>query len=237
MNDDYVENSRIETLLKKVGFDVMAMGTEQGLPDKILSFRPDIVVATGSSAKVTSLSVGMKLKELRGFTASVILGFPKNTKLNPMDLLKIRMDRLIESPLNGETLVRNMCELLALSSDAFLEKLRKAQWSEAPIDSQVVRGASQSQSEAAVSVREIASAPDRIKSRLTPDERKARQEKALASLDIDPRETMLNRASVRDKWADVKKDWDLKKIEDQNELKKEFAGALFEDEAAKKSKE
>jgi hypothetical protein len=237
MNDDYVENSRIETLLKKVGFDVMVLGTEVGLADKIISFNPDIVVAAGSSSKVASLSVGMKLKDLRSFNASVILGFPKNSKINPMDLLKIRMDRLVEAPFADEGLVRNMCEILALNSEAFLQKLRKAQWSEATPENQVVSGALPSRPGTSVPDPEAGTLPNRVKSRMTAEERKARQQKALASLDIDPHETMLSRASVRDKWADLKKDWDFKKIEDQNELKKDFAGALFQNAPAKKLKE
>lgn len=223
MNDDYVENSRVETLLKKVGFDVLSMQTEAGLGDKVLSFRPDMVVATGTSAKLGAISVGTKLKEMRGFNGAVILGIARGTKISPMDLLKVRMDRMLEAPFAVENLVRNMCEVLALDAEACLEKLRKAQWSEGPVDAQMVKGAGPE-----MSANEAVTGSNRIKSGLTPQERRARFEKAVAGLDIDPAETTLKRSSARERWADVKKDWDLSTLEGQNELKKQFADALFE---------
>lgn len=226
ISDDYVENSRTETLLKKVGFDVMAIGTEAGLADQVLSFRPDLVIATGTSAKVSALSVGVKLKEMRAFTGAVILGFPRGVKMNPMELLKVRMDRMLEAPFQPESLVRNVCEMLAIDAEACLEKLRKAQWSEGVTDSQMVSGTGKENSQNEAN-RVTPQASDRIKSRITPEERKKRYDQAVRGLDIDPRETNLKRASARDKWAEVKKDWDLQKLEDQSELKKQFAGALF----------
>lgn len=236
ISDDYVENSRTETLLKKVGFDVLAIGTEAGLGDKVLSFHPDLVIAWGSSAKVSALSVGAKLKEMRGFNGAVLLGFARGLKLSPMDLLKLRMDRMLEAPFQAENLVRNMCEILALDAEACLEKLRKAQWSEGEAEAQIVKGgaaAPVAEAPPAPVQNETAPPPDRIKSRMTPEERRARFEKAVAGLDIDPAETTLKRTSARDKWADVKKDWDLQKLEDQNELKKKFAEALFDETSGK----
>ncbi|MBX3017787.1 MAG: hypothetical protein KF767_07860 [Bdellovibrionaceae bacterium] len=231
ISDDYVENSRTETLLKKVGFDVMAIGTDVGLADKVLSFRPDLVVASGNSAKVSALGVGAKLKEMRGFSGAVMLGIDRGAKMNPMDLLKVRMDRMLEVPFDAEKLVRNMCEILALDAEACLEKLRKAQWSESGGEAQMVRGAGVETASTLpeVSQNEAPVPSDRIKSRMTPEERRKRFEKAVGGLDINASDTTLKRASARDKWADVKKDWDLQKLDDQKELKKKFAEALFDE--------
>lgn len=298
LNDDFVENSRLEVLLKKVGFDVMALGTEAGLSDRILSFRPDLVVAAGSG-KVSPLSVGQKLKDNRSYSGSVILGVARDVRLNPQDLLKVRMDRLVETPFVEELLLRNLCEVLSLDAEAFIEKLRKSQWTDAGVESQMVKGSgeesarrsvtgseprspnrvvesgssdqaaanqtgdrsmrptagetgnlrrldqataepgaeksaaqslkpgSQSQAEPSDISSENQNAAGVFRSRLSPQERAARFEKALANLDIPKSDTTLKRTEARDKWTNVKKDWDLKKIEDQNELKKAFAGALF----------
>jgi len=231
MNDDYVENSRLETYLKRLGFDVMALGTEAGLSDRILSFRPDLICAAGSS-KVSALSVGIKLKDIKSFVGAVILGFPRSAPLQPQDLLRMRMDRLIETPFEPEVLLRSLCEVLALDTDAFLEKYRKSQWSEESVESQMIRGAVAVSSNAeAVELTGKSDASARVlPSRLSSADRAARFEKAVAGLDMSASKNTLKRTAARDKWAEVKKDWDLEKIEEQNDLKKNFAEALFDPE-------
>lgn len=235
LNDDYVENSRAEVVLKKIGFDVLGLGSEAGLHDKMISFRPDLVIASGSSAKVSAMSVGNKLKEGKGFAGQVILGFPKSSKLSPLDLLRVRMDRLLETPFAMDVLIRGICEVLALDAEAYLEKLKRLQWNESATEAQRVRGPSASSSESEVLEMtriptpgsEDASAP---RSRMSPQERQERFDKAVAGLDINKSDTTFQRTAVRDKWAEVKKEWELASTDEQNELKKNFANALFEPE-------
>lgn len=215
--EDYVENSRLVEVLKKIGFDVVGQGNENGLGDKILAFHPDLVVVCGTSSRLSAVSVGMKLRDVRGFTGSVILGMSKEDKISSHDLLKVRVDRILEAPIHIEALIRNVCEVLHLDAESHIEKFNRIQWSQPEDKLQFIRGGSGE----ALEKTEV--------SRLTQSHsRQERFRKALANLDIPISDTTFHRATVRDKWAEVKKDWDFDLIDEINELKREFTDALFD---------
>lgn len=249
LNDDYNENSQLETILKKIGFDTMGLGSEQSLADKILGFRPDLVIASGQTSQVSSVSVGMKLREMRGFSGSVILGFPKAVKLSTQEMLRVRLDRIQESPFDMPTLIRNICELLLLDTESHLEKLRKSSWTEEEQKLQIIRGPHVQAPETGKLLTPEAEPPEAVSPTVPPtperltyvspkaaEERQARFEKALGGLDIKLSDTTFHRAAVRDKWAEVKKDWNFETLEELKEQKKDFAKALFEDVKEKTSK-
>ena len=172
-----------------------------------------------------------KLKEMRAFTGQVILGFPKEAgRLAPQELLKTRVDRILETPFDTELLIRSICELLSLDADSHVDKLNKFTMYTPGPENQAVRNG-----EAAPPVASVV----KITSRLTSAEREARFQKYVSQrsvqtadggLDRKISDTTFKRSEVRDKWAEVKKDWDPQKLADQDALKKNFARALFEDE-------
>lgn len=222
LNEDFSENSRIEGLLKKIGFDTSTLGGEVGLTEQILGFRPELIVVSGQSAKLSAISVGAKLKEMRAFTGLVILGFPKDGRLSTPELLKTKVDRILDTPFDVEALIRAICELLNLDADSHVEKLRKF--------TMVISG-SESQSGRAYHDRASASVV-KITSKLTSAEREARfskyvTERSALPLDKNVSDTTFNRVEVRDKWAEVKKDWDPQKLAEQDALKRDFTRALF----------
>jgi len=248
LNEDLLENNRLESILKKIGFDVSTLGTEVGLTEKILGFRPELIVVAGNSAKLSAIAVGGKLKEIRAFTGSVILGFPKEGgRLSPQDLLRTRVDRILETPFDADVLIRAICELLGMDADSHVDKLKRFSMQSAATDNQFVR---QDADPAEPSV-------IKITSRLSSAEREARFQKYVTrrqnsspndvdstgrlldhpDLDRKISDTTFKRSEVRDKWAEVKKDWDPQKLAEQDDLKKDFAKALFVREGAENDEE
>jgi len=124
--DDFQELTRVELMLKKTGFDVVGITSEFSLPEQLLSFNPQVVIAQGQSPKVSSASVGKRLREsLRWDGHSVLIFFP-NLKPNPSDILKMRMDVGLEYPVEPTKLVQVLAQLGGLDSAQLLEKMAKS---------------------------------------------------------------------------------------------------------------
>ncbi|MFN8791470.1 MAG: hypothetical protein ACK5Y2_08455 [Bdellovibrionales bacterium] len=124
--DDFQELTRAELMLKKTGFDVVGITSEFSMPEQLLSFNPQVIIAQGQSPKVSSASVGKRLREsLRWDGHSVLIFFP-NLKPNPSDILKMRMDVGLEYPVDPAKLVQVLAQLGGLDSAPLLEKMTKS---------------------------------------------------------------------------------------------------------------
>lgn len=53
--EDFSEMTQVQTILKKIGFDVMVSSSEFSLPEQVLSFRPDLVIGCGKGTKVSTI--------------------------------------------------------------------------------------------------------------------------------------------------------------------------------------
>lgn len=224
--DDFNENRRIEADLRKVGFDVVGIMTEASLSDQILAFGPDVIVCSGQSEKLSALSVAAKLKDHRSFGGSVILGFSSKVKVTSQDLLRARVDRILDLPFRMEALVQNIAQLLRMDGDQLVEKLKR--FKQADIGSassenmQIIRGGNEAPPQAE-NVRGKGS------SRALPkaNSRDDRYRQIAKQLDIDKSSTTFQKASIKEHWQEVKKDFNLDFLDELKRLKVEFARALF----------
>lgn len=130
--EDYADLMAIESTLKKVGFDVIGLTSEYSITEQILAFNPDLVVGSGNSGKVTSLGVGKRLKEMSRWAGKSILIFSQSAKPSAEDLMRIRVDMLLESPVPPLRLVQVIGKLLGLDESLLLERLNKAMHLEGP---------------------------------------------------------------------------------------------------------
>lgn len=121
--DDIQYAGHVESTLRKVGFDPETITSEYTIPEKLLTFNPDYLIAKGSSGRVSSLSIGKKLKENIKFNAKVILIFSEDSKPSPEDLIKLRMDLLLFEPLSALRLVAHLLTLTQMNKEAILDKL------------------------------------------------------------------------------------------------------------------
>lgn len=124
MFENYAEMVQLETQLKKVGFDTVGIGSELSLGNQILELNPSVIVAYGQGNRVNTLSVAKKLKDMVRWTGKVILIFPEAAKPAADDLIKIRMDMIVEAPPKVERLLQVIAKLRGMDEVPLLEKLK-----------------------------------------------------------------------------------------------------------------
>lgn len=122
--EDFSELKDLETVLRKLGFDVVGIASEFSMAQQILSFNPDIVVGSGQGSKVSAMGVGRRLREMPRWVGHTILGFPKGFSPPAEDLVRIRMDNLCESPLSAEKVLPFLARIEGQDEKKWLEKLK-----------------------------------------------------------------------------------------------------------------
>ena len=93
--DDFNELTLTESYLKKIGFDVVGISNEILINDQILSFNPEILVVHGKNMKVSSFSVGQKLKDYGRYHGKAVIVVPKGMRPSPSEMIKMKMDAMI----------------------------------------------------------------------------------------------------------------------------------------------
>jgi CheY-like chemotaxis protein len=121
--EDYNELLFLETLLKKLGFDVESIRNEVSLSEKIMGFAPDLIVATGDGHKINGTRVAQKIKKRVGQTRLLLI-FPRQ-KLQQGATETFAADGVIESPLNPRSIITSICQLTGVSPDSIMIKFEK----------------------------------------------------------------------------------------------------------------
>ncbi|MCB0368292.1 MAG: hypothetical protein KDD45_02345 [Bdellovibrionales bacterium] len=124
--DDFSELTAIDYSLKKVGFDVIALTNEFTIKDQIVSFNPDLLICNGNSSRVSTVSVGKKIKEMNRWMGKSILIFPQDYEIPPDDLIHIRMDIMLEAPVPLTRLIQVIAKLTAQDEQLIVDKLVKS---------------------------------------------------------------------------------------------------------------
>ncbi len=188
--DDIQYAGHLENTLRKVGFDLETVTNEYHTPEKLMTFNPDYIIVKGTGARVSTDSVGRKLKESTKFLGKVILVFPKDQKTAPDDLIKLRMDVLLFEPISALRLVNSLLSLTSLDKEAIFDKLLRLAQTDpqfrqsemeilkgtgATIDSeiQLITGREKVAAEPEISLNE-----DDILNFITPDDKKSAAEMA-----------------------------------------------------------
>ncbi|MDZ4677135.1 MAG: hypothetical protein SGI74_06445 [Oligoflexia bacterium] len=122
--EDYNELLFLETLLKKVGFEVESIRNEVTLAERMLAISPDLVVATGDGHKINGVRVGKKVKK-KGNHSKLLLLFPRNKLQNPDLLDAFIADAAVETPLNPRTIITSVSQLLEVDLAAIMVKFDK----------------------------------------------------------------------------------------------------------------
>jgi CheY-like chemotaxis protein len=122
--EDYNEALFLEGFLKKLGFDLENVRSESQLSDKMLSFAPDLVVATGDGKKISGAKVTEKVRR-KGSKARLLLLYSKNRMADQMFLDNGVADGITETPVNPRDFVVMVCRLLALELEPMIKKFEK----------------------------------------------------------------------------------------------------------------
>lgn len=200
--DDYSEMIRLQTELMKIGFDIVGVVNEALLGDQLLIFNPDLVLSAGRGGKVSAVSVAQKLKENPRFHGKVLLLLPRTQRPSADELARIRMDALAELPCPMVKLIPVLARLLGLSAEQLMEKYRRVRMNE---------GAS----------------PEEMNQLKVQTDGASRMEKAMKGIEIDVRQTTFDRQKIREHQSDLAKEHDPRDLEKSDELRRQFAEALF----------
>lgn len=219
--EDFNELTLTESYLKKVGFDVVGISNEVLINDQIVSFRPEIIVAFGKNMRVSSFSVGQKLKDNPRFNGKVVIIVPKEIRPAPHEMLKMKMDAILESPVKPEKLISVLSKLAGISPQTLAEKFKKSKISDPEIEKMIMVSGTLSDSKEPL-------IPAKKNAILIDDPSRAeRYNKIAQSEKIDVKATSHGRTDVKEHQESLKKDWDFEELEEIDKLKREFADALF----------
>lgn len=213
--EDFNELTLTESYLKKIGFDVLGSSNELLIQDKILTFNPDVIVANGNNSKVSSFSVGQKLKEYARFRGKVLLVLPAGARITPSEMIKMKVDAMLEAPLDPTRLIQSLCRLLSVAPDLMLEKLQKAKLSDPALDNKM-RIITNTEADKMV-----------VHPAIEDKTRIEKYEKFTKDVFIDTHATSHNRAELKEKLKDLKKGYNYDLLEELDALKRKFAEALF----------
>lgn len=125
VSEEAVFASHVEKTLVEVGFEVALQNNESGMQQKILDFKPEIIVVKGGSAKLSSMRVGQTLKEVIKYSGKVILILNKNQNIDPNDINRVKMDYLLFEPVGAVKVVSHVLNLMTEHKEAIRGRLQK----------------------------------------------------------------------------------------------------------------
>lgn len=120
--DEFNELVGLETLFRRLGFDVLSLGRESTVQEAILGFPPDLIIATGRGRQVDGLTLASRLK-FHGARPRVIVLLPQEALSGGFRSDVI--DAIIETPFEPRTALKAVCRLLQLPPEPILEKYSK----------------------------------------------------------------------------------------------------------------
>ncbi len=234
--EDYNELVATETMLKKVGFDCMGMTNENSLVDTLISFRPEVVIANGRGQRVSGVSVGKKIREIKSMSFRLVLFFPRNHQPDLAEISSIRLDAILESPVDPTRLLEVLAKLNNLKIDPLLEKFHRfKQQSGVRLGSvredqevggtvlpqmQVVQGGLGAPSAAIVTGGKAPTASE-------DHARVAKYDSYLKGIQFNRNESKHTKAEARARIRSQQSRWDMTLIQSIDDLRKDFAKALF----------
>ncbi len=127
--DDFNELVGLETLFRRLGFDVLSLGREIHVPEAILGFPPDLVIATGLGRHVDGLSLAPKLRYGTNLQPKLVVLLPYTDPADefgaPRDLSFAEVDAVIETPFDLLAALKIVAKLLNMEPEPLLQKYGK----------------------------------------------------------------------------------------------------------------
>ncbi|OFZ11888.1 MAG: hypothetical protein A2Z20_03040 [Bdellovibrionales bacterium RBG_16_40_8] len=122
--DDYNELLYVQTLLKKLGFDVEGLQNVKKYADVSLGFNPHVLITTCRGSKVDGLFLAKSINKKRGMPKIIGLKTSDLT-ISEEELNESGIDILIESPISPNKLIQTLSQIADLDERALLDKYSK----------------------------------------------------------------------------------------------------------------
>jgi len=118
--EDYGELMFLQTVLKKIGFDVDAIQNPRSFHDSVLRMNPDVLVMTAAGKKVKGLELTASLKRTRGLPHVLLIRAPGATHSDSPGV-----DAWLETPVAALPLLNAIGDLCGLNKDVLAAKFAK----------------------------------------------------------------------------------------------------------------
>ena len=223
ISDDYSENNRLQTLLKKIGFDASAITSITKLQVDLLNLNPDLVVARRVQKQSGTQVLG-KIRENAFFKGKTILVIaPEEETPTAGELAKARPDAVLEAPFEVEKLIEALSHLTGTAAAPFLEKLKRAKMDQSHLPQNLHIKSRKGLAVEAVTVEGAEASLEQY----SDPARMSKYEAYLKDVHVDTTKTSHGRAEIKKAQAELVKNWDKKMLQGLDDLRKEFVKALF----------
>jgi DNA-binding response OmpR family regulator len=221
--EDINQMNSLKVTLSKLGCQVEILGVELGLKERLLSFRPDIVVTGGTGKKINPFSVSQKAKD-DVKDVSIILLMATESSLTLEQLAKQRYDAVIQNSTDPLPLIKAINQINKRTKSVDLvEKYHKITAAAAASGNNVIRVLGQ---KAERSERPASSFGEKF--RTSKDNvTRLQQYREMTSRIKVPAESTISKAEAQKRVAQLKKDWDPAALEEIDEAKRRFVKELF----------
>jgi hypothetical protein len=122
--DDYNELVSLEGFFRRLGFDVLSLGKDILAAGALLSFTPDLLLATAKGRQVDGAKLALRLKKSAP-SAKIALMYPSSSKPALTSDVEMVVDALIELPWSARSLIDITAKLLGLDAQPLLDKHEK----------------------------------------------------------------------------------------------------------------
>lgn len=122
--EELKEMSFLESLFRKLRFDVEVVKTNVGIMDKFLGFRPDLVIMTARGKKINGIELCKKMNP-KGDATKIVLAISSSAGIKPAELKGINIVGFLESPINPIKAMELVAQHLKLDLNSLKEQLEK----------------------------------------------------------------------------------------------------------------
>lgn len=127
--EDYGELMFLQTVLKKIGFDVDAIQNPRSFTDSLLTMNPDVLVMTAYGKRIRGFELAKGVKRNRNFPQIILIRTPGV----PQDDDAI-IGKWLDSPVGALDLLGAMADLCGLNKDVLADKFAKLRIQETTSD-------------------------------------------------------------------------------------------------------
>jgi DNA-binding response OmpR family regulator len=120
--EDYGELMFLQTVLKKIGFDVDSTQNPRKFSDSLLSMNPDILLMTAVGKRIKGLELASQVRKQRGHPKIILI---RTGALGKESAKDAEIDGWIESPVAAPDLLDKIAELCNLNKQILQDKLLK----------------------------------------------------------------------------------------------------------------
>lgn len=132
--EDYGELMFLQTLLKKIGFDVDGIQNPKALADHLLKINPDVLILTAFGKRVRGFEMASQIKRRAGLPKILLIRAPGAPPLDDPGIYA-----WLDSPVGAQQVLDQLADLASLNKQVLQEKLQKMRQQEAEEKARTLR--------------------------------------------------------------------------------------------------